>query len=205
MSLKIEGGSLQRVIEHEMALVACCPIISRVDKVSQLYEGFVGSNQLNEYFSQEQSGSANIHLVNGSAFLRSQLRFYVFSLARRNVSPGSIAFGYFRGLMKAIELVAERMEEVEDSPGILETIVLYFFQIYSDFDLDTRSLEIDHHSIGGALSCFSDDIRRELRDPKFIFPEIDRNYIIDVAKEFALLWFVFNQEEVLEKLHEVVA
>lgn len=201
---EIARGRLQNIVEHEMAVVACEPIISGVETVSQLYSGFVGSNQLNDYFEQNKNGLEGIRLKNGAGFMGSNLRFYLFSLARRSTVPGSIAFGYFRGLTKALRFLAKQME-IGTPPNVLETITLYYLAVYSEFDSDTKQLFVDDRSIKGAVSCFLSDIRNDWNDPGLLLPELDKKHIMNVAGKHVHLWIAFNQEEVLGELYEVVA
>ncbi len=203
--LEIDQLKLQRIIEHEMALSACENLLECASSVEELHAGIYGSNNLSRCFKRNDSKPETLELSDGPRFLRSKLLFFVFALAKHNIQLGSISFGYLRGLMKALQAIASQLGLSEkDAPDIVETIILYYFSIYSEFNLDSKQLVFDEKWIGSGVTEFLGEIRKEKGDHQYL-PKIDRDFIINVVKRHAWLWIMLNQEAVLgEELHELI-
>ena len=204
--LEIDQRELQRIIEHEMALSACEDLLECASSVEALHAGIYGSNNLSRCFKQNASKPETLDLSDGSRFLRSQLLFFVFALAKHNIKLGSISFGYLRGLMKALQAISSKLGlGEEDWPDIVETIVLYYFSIYSEFDLESKQLVFDEKWVGSGVTEFLSEIRKEKGDLHYR-PKIDRDIIIKIVERHAWVWRMLNQEAVLgEELHELIA
>ena len=201
--LELDQQELQRIIEHEMALSACEDLLKCASTVEDLHAGIYGSSNLSRCFKRNDSKPETLELSDGPRFLRSQLLFFVFALAKHNIQLGSISFGYLRGLMKALQAISSKLGRV-DSPDIVETIVLYYFSIYSEFDLESKRLIFDEKWVGSGVHEFLGEIRKLKGDQQYL-PKIDRSVIIGIVERHSWLWIMLNQEAVLgEELHELI-
>lgn len=203
--VEIDQLKLQRIIEHEMALSACENLLQCASSVEELHSGIYGSNNLSRCFRRNESNPDTLELSDGPRFLRSKLLFFVFALAKYNIKLGSISFGYLRGLMKALEAIsAEIGLREEDWPDIVDTIVLYYFNIYSEFELETKRLVFDDKWIESGVAEFLNDIRKEKGDRDYV-PKIDRETIMKIVEKHSCLWIMLYQEAVLgEELLELI-